>query len=320
MKTAEDMLEVYESWPDMFEPVSLGFEIAKSDVVYGCGYGSSLIPILVASMIYGRDRIIALRPGEMPGEAHRGRTLVVVSHSGETVEALECVKKGASLGMSVYAVTGGGALEDLCKREGVKHVKIKKADTTRLGFPYILSGLLPLLDSILEESATERVRRYFSDLRGRIERIGNEARSLAEFSRDSFLVGVYYTNYAEPLALRLRYLLSENAKLHSVYENIMEVAHDGITAWEMYYNMPVLIVRSESEDEITTERIRAISEALQGLGHRVREISIGGEEDLIHRLYMLDVYTVFLSILRNVNPFAMRTQEAIRRRVSLSHE
>jgi len=51
---------------------------------------------------------------------------VVVSHSGETVETLECARKALQSGMQVYAVTGGGRLEEFAIKEKINYVKINK--------------------------------------------------------------------------------------------------------------------------------------------------------------------------------------------------
>ncbi len=319
MSSAEDMLEIYEKWHSMYEPVKFDFNVINSNRVFGCGYGASLIPILVSAKFYGKDKIMVLKPGEMPDERLRGESLVVVSHSGDTVETIECAKRALQIGMNVYSVTGGGKLEDFCIKEKLSYVKINKEKSTRLGFPYIMSGLVPLLDKILNENIAEKVGSYFKKLSEKEEMLGEQARKLAEFMKNSFLAGVYFSNGAEAYALRLRYLLSENAKLHSVYENIMEVAHNGITAWEMYYNMPVVMLSSSDDENLITERFKVISEALQGLGHRVFEVKVGKDEDLIDKIFILDVATVFLSIFRNVNPFITRTQETVRRRVGLNY-
>jgi glucose/mannose-6-phosphate isomerase len=255
----------------------------------------------------------------MPSEKHKGETLVVVSHSGETVETLECARKALQSGMQVYAVTGGGRLEEFAIKEKINYVKINKEKSTRLGFPYIMSGLVPLLDKILNQKMTENIGLYFKKLSEKEEALGEQARKIADFLKNSFLVGVYYSNGGEAHALRFRYLLSENAKLHSVYENIMEVAHNGITAWEMYYNMPIMMIGSAEDDKLVSERFKVISEALQALGHRVYQMNIGKNDDIIDKLFVIDVSTIFLSIYRNVNPFITRTQETVRRKVGLNY-
>ncbi|MFP3222180.1 MAG: SIS domain-containing protein [Nitrososphaeria archaeon] len=319
MSSAEDMLEIYERWHSMFSPIDVKFDVNISSKVFGCGYGASLIPLLISGLFYGEDKILCLKPGEMPSEKHKGETIVVVSHSGETVETLECARKALQSGMQVYAVTGGGRLEEFAIKEKINYVKINKEKSTRLGFPYIMSGLVPLLDKILNQKMTENIGLYFKKLSEKEEALGEQARKIADFLKNSFLVGVYYSNGGEAHALRFRYLLSENAKLHSVYENIMEVAHNGITAWEMYYNMPIMMIGSAEDDKLVSERFKVISEALQALGHRVYQMNIGKNDDIIDKLFVIDVSTIFLSIYRKVNPFITRTQETVRRKVGLNY-
>jgi len=320
MSSAEDMLEIYERWHSMFLPIDIKFDVNISNKVFGCGYGASLIPLLISRLFYGEDKILCLKPGEMPSEKHRVETLVVVSHSGETVETLECAKKALQSGMNVYVVTGGGKLEEFAIKEKINYVKINKEKSSRLGFPYIMSGLIPLLDKILNQKMTENIGLYFKKLSEKEEVLAEQARKMADFLKNAFLAGVYYSNHAEPHALRFRYLLSENAKLHVVYENIMEVAHNGITAWEMYYNMPIIMIGSTEDNNLVSERFKVISEALQALGHRVYQMNIGKNDDIIDKLFVIDVSTIFLSIHRNVNPFITRTQDAVRRKVSLNYE
>lgn len=319
MSEFEEMLSIYEEWPKLFSPLEIAQEVEAADVVYGCGYGASLIPLYVMASVVGRERVKILRPGEMPSPSLGKGPLVVVSHSGDTAEALLCVREGKRLGMNVYAVTGGGQLEPLASSLGIPVIKIRTARTSRLGLPFILSGLAPLLDKMLGVNSSGTVAGMFADIGKRAEEYGKVAVKVAEFLKGGFIAGLYYSLLTEGLALRFRYLLSENSKLHVVYENIMEVAHDGITAWEMYSGLPVVMVSGENDPQLTKERFKVVGDALTALGHRVYEY-ISSDRRILQDLYTLDVATVFLSYYRKVNPFSTQTQAAVRRMIKLDLE
>lgn len=319
MSEFEEMLSFYEKWPSLFNPVEITFNVEGAKAVYGCGYGASLIPLYVMSSLVGHEKVNILRPGEMPNPGLAGNTLVVVSHSGDTAEAVLCMHEGLKQGMKVYAVTGGGSLESYALKYGIPIVKINKARTSRLGLPFILSGLSPLLDQILGSSSKSALASMFADIEKRAEEYGKEGAKIAEFIKGGLVAGLYYSLRSEGLALRFRYLLSENAKLHAVFENIMEVAHDGITAWEMYSGLPVVMIQEKEDPKIVKDRFKIIGDALTALGHRVYWY-ISDERHILQDIYTLDVASVFLSYYRKVSPFAMQTQSSVRRMIRLDLE
>ncbi len=319
MSEFEEMLSFYEKWPSLFVPLDIGFDVKPDSEVYGCGYGASLIPLYVMASLLGHDKVKILRPGEMPARGLGGKPLVVVSHSGDTAEAVMCMREGLKQGMKVYAVTGGGVLESQANTAGIPVIKINRARTSRLGLPYILSGLSPLLDKILGENTAAIISGMFADIEKRADEYGKEGAKIAEFIRGGFVSGLYYSLRSEGVALRFRYLLSENAKLHVVFENIMEVAHDGITAWEMYTGLPVVLLQEKGDPDIVKERFKVIGEALTGLGHRVYEY-ISDEKKVVQDIYTLDVASIFLSSYRRVNPFSTQTQAAVRKMIKLGLE
>jgi len=316
---ADDMLAFYERWPSLFSPVRAEFKVKGASKIVAVGYGASLIPLVMVSELLDEGKVKVLHPGQMPTVMEQDALFMAVSHSGDTVETVNALESAKRLGYSCISVGGGGMLERRSKELGVEYVKISTAPTSRLGLPYLLSGITPIVDYVMGTDLTLKFQRMFEGISREMASIGAEAKALAEFEGGSSYMGLYYSSKVESAAYRFRYVLSENAKVHSIFENIMEVAHNGITAWEMSYGLPVFMIRSDEDDELTRKRFDLISEALGALGNRVRSITVKREE-ILRAIFMLDLATVYTSIIRKVNPFSTYTQSAIREKIKAGNE
>ncbi|MGC8557744.1 MAG: SIS domain-containing protein [Nitrososphaeria archaeon] len=310
---ANDMLAFYESWPGLFSPIKPDFEVKRVNSVIASGYGASLIPLMMISELSG-ETFRVLQPGQMPKTLESDATFLAVSHSGDTLETINAMIRAKELGYECIAVGGGGIIEQKSREMGIKFIRIKTAPTSRLGLPYLISGISPVVDELLGTGLTPTFQNMFISLSKSIKNLGAEAKSIAEFENGSSYMGLYFSNNAESVAHRFRYVISENAKVHSIFENIMEVVHNGITAWEMTYGLPVFMIRTNLDDDITSQRFDLISQALGALGHRVKSIWVKRDE-LINMVFMLDLSTVYLSILRKVNPFSTQTQATVREKI-----
>ncbi|MEM0096855.1 MAG: SIS domain-containing protein [Conexivisphaerales archaeon] len=311
---ADDMLAFYESWPQLFLPVKPEFKTKSANKIIATGYGASLIPLMMVGELSREGSIKILHPGEMPKGPKSDTTFLAVSHSGDTIETINALVIANRLGYNCISIGGGGILERKSRELGVEFIKVNTAPTSRLGLPYLLSGISPVVDKLFGTNLTETFQKMFEDLSKTVSSLGAEAKALAEFENGSSYVGLYFSNSVESVAYRLRYVISENAKVHSIFENIMEVVHNGITAWEMTYGLPVFMIRSNLDDDITKRRFDLISQALGALGNRVRSVFVKRNE-LLSAIFMLDLSTVYLSILRKVNPFSTQTQATIREKI-----
>ncbi|MCL4344159.1 MAG: hypothetical protein JRN26_06880 [Nitrososphaerota archaeon] len=316
---ADSMLDFYESWPGLFSPVKPEFKVKRVRKIIATGYGASLIPLMMLSELSEEGLIKILHPGEMPRALEPETAFLAVSHSGDTIETVNALVSAKRLGYDCVSVGGGGILERKSKDLGIGFIKINTAPTSRLGLPYLLSGIAPVVDELLGANLTSRLQKMFEDLSKTVSSLGAEAKALAEFENGSSYVGLYFSNSTESAAYRLRYVISENAKVHSIFENIMEVVHNGITAWEMTYGLPIFMIRSDLDDDITRRRFDLISQALGALGHRVRSVVVKRDE-LVSVIFMLDLSTVYLSILRKVNPFSTQTQAMVREKIKVGND
>lgn len=316
---ADDMLDFYESWPGLFSPVKPEFKVKRPDKIIATGYGASLIPLMMIRELSGEGLIKILHPGEVPKVKEPKTAFLAVSHSGDTVETINALASAKQLGYDCIAVGGGGLIEQKSREIGIEFVRINTAPTSRLGLPYLLSGISPVVDELLGTDLTPRFQKMFADLPKSVNSLGAEAKALAEFENGSSYAGLYFSNNTISAAYRLRYVISENAKVHSIFENIMEVVHNGITAWEMTYGLPVFMIRSNLDDDIIRRRFDLISQALGALGHRVRSVLVKRDE-LLNTIFMLDLSTVYLSILRKVNPFSTQTQAMVREKIKAGND
>lgn len=317
------MLEYYRAWPDQAlayrSSLSLP-EIKKYESVTITGWGASLIPsMFIYSTIepHVPEGLFIMRGIEPPKP--RGKALfLAVSMGGDTLEVSYSLKRALEMGYEALALAGGGLLERASKKWGVPLVKLPKAPASRLGFPIIALTVAKVLDETLGIDSFRPLADAFERLKGEVNNAYEEAESLALWFKDAQNVVVYHSPHQETLSMRMKYLMSENAKLRSFHEDILEVIHDGIGCWEYEYGSKLLLLRDPLDHQIISERFDIVKEVVESLRFKTREMPIyEGTRPffLLRRMYTLDLSTVYLGLLRRSDPSVVRTQAEARRKM-----
>ncbi len=320
------MLNYYKAWPDQFSAYTATIDIppiGTFDHVLITGKGASLVPSLFIYSMLMPDvpKGLEILKGLEPPRPEQDTLFIAVSLGGDTLEVVYALKKALEKGYDAIALTGGGLLEKAAKKWNVPLLRMPKAPTSRLGFPIITLAVASTLDKALGLRASEILRKAFEELRRYLEPSHEEAKALARWMNDAQNLVVYHSAHQEVISLRLKYLLSENAKLRSYHEDIMDVIHNGIGCWEYEYGSKLIILRDPLDHEIISSRFDIVRDVLTSLNFKVREIPIyQGDRAtfLLRRLYTLDLATVYLGLLRRSDPSIVRTQSIARQKMKES--
>jgi len=243
---------------------------------------------------------------------------IAMSVSGGTEETLTALVEAASAGARVIAVSQGGEMEQICKKKKLFHVKIQQRILPRVTLPDVLYSILnlltrsPFLDSLKDQipDSIQTMEQIGKQICQECEYEENPAKQLANWMF-GHIPAVYCSPLQRGVGIRFKNSVNENAKVNAIVAEILDACHNELVSWgyknhgvENSLLKPVLVRNRSDPDEIST-RFDVFKEILQRNGHEVYETPLYGSTALsgiVSSLYLLDYATIYLGILRKVDP------------------
>ncbi|MBS7645128.1 MAG: bifunctional phosphoglucose/phosphomannose isomerase [Candidatus Bathyarchaeia archaeon] len=320
-----DMLRLLEGAPGMLssafraaadqgvEPPSL--DLYESIVVAGVG-GSAICGDLLSDWLSPRTgrEILVSRSYRLPSHVKKGSLLIAISYSGNTFETLMQVEEAVKRGLTIYAVTSGGELEDRCVRRGIPLLRVEGGMPPRYALPAVFGSVAYLMcegglaGASEVEGAAERMRILNGRVGFKASMDVNPSKRLAARLVDR-AVSIYALDRMGSVARRFKCQLNENSKMEARFDLIPELCHNEVEAWEGLKEMDgraVVLVRDPFEDEVEKNIIGALRRLLHELGvTSLYEVDGEGSsplEAIWTAIYLLDYTSYYLAILRGVDP------------------
>ncbi|MDH3943274.1 MAG: bifunctional phosphoglucose/phosphomannose isomerase [Anaerolineae bacterium] len=238
----EDMIGHINSLPDqLWNAWHLGqqldlpaWEGIDKVVVAGMGgsaIGGDLLKVYAAS--HSPAVVAVHRDYDLPAWASGENTLVICSsHSGNTEETLSAFEAAQKQGCRVLALTTGGALAELAKKEAALwqftyHSQPRAAIHHSLGLLLAAMtrlGLLP--DPAAElEGAVDAMKAQQESLLPDVPDIGNSAKRMAGQFYGRW-VTIFGSGILRPVARRWKTQINEVAKAYAAFEELPEADHN----------------------------------------------------------------------------------------------
>lgn len=266
----------------------------------------------------------------VPGWVGSSTLCLASSYSGNTEETLAALTEARNRGAWCAALTSGGELERIARREGLPLFPFPAGQPPRTALPFSFVGVLWALSGagLIENPwpALESSRRW---LRGRLRLFGpatpaanNPAKLLAQR-----LVGripvVYGSNDRLSLvARRWASQFSENSKVLAYSAELPEMNHNEIVGWEhpreaLKRLVPILLRDHEDHPRVQI-RMEITREILGGRVDPVLEYWSAGSSWL-ERLWSLvllgDFASVYLAVLNREDPTPVEPIETLKIRL-----
>jgi glucose/mannose-6-phosphate isomerase len=337
------MLAAVEAWPDQwYEGLERGRAVAPSelpsakgvDAVVVCGVGGSGIAgdvVRVTAAPRSQVPVVVVRGYELPAFVGHKTLVFCISYSGATDETLACFDAALKRGARIVAVSGAGELAERAAAAGVRVLAPVEGLLPRAAFPSLALaplvvlerlGLTPGLGPELEK-AQPFVAGLASELRRDVPESQNEAKLIAR-ALDGYAVHVWGTE--GPLALaaeRWKTQLNENAKLPASAAQIPELAHNEVVGYDPGHpnlDRTALVILAASTDDPRIERVRAAAaEVAASRTALITQVPVPGDgalERLVAAVLLGDFVSVYLALLRGVDPSSMeaitRIKQALR--------
>ena len=324
--------EHYRAAAKAAEEISLGYSKPENIIVAGMG-GSAIGGELLKD--WARDKvqepIEVSRAYSLPAYANEKSLVLIVSYSGETEETLSSFLDAVKRKCMVFCLSSGGSLLGFAEKLNVPYLRVPSGFPPRAALPYLFTPLLVLMEKL----------QIFSGVSGGLyetmtvlEQVSGEnapekpvkdnfAKILASKINGSVPV-VYGFGVFRSVAQRFKTQFNENSKMPSKWEYFSELNHNEIVGWEKAGELAkcfsTIFIRDKNEPNDVRNRIETTKTLLHSDLKRF-EVWSQGKSALARMLSTVcigDFTSVYLAILRNVDPTPVETISLLKQRIKKS--
>jgi len=307
---------------------------AAPDLIAVGGLGGSAVAADLSAALWA-DRmphpLLTVRDYHWPACVTRASLAVLSSYSGETEETLALYAEAGARGVPRVAITAGGTLAERCARDGVPCARLPGGSPPRAALYSSWVALSRLLASAgwIDDPAPEwRAAAARLDARNGewgpgVPENDNPAWRLARALRDRVpLIYAGGTPFG-PVAARWRTQLNENAKLLGHSAVVPELNHNEIVGWErpraLGDRAVVVILRDAEDGDAIALRLTLTAEYAERQGAHVvdaEERDGGRLERMASMIHLGDYVSVYLALIHGVDPTAIASIDAFKRRLA----
>jgi len=322
------LYQIYDNWPVMAKN-SLNNNLKEivtekiSHIVFAGMGGSGTIGDIFASVLSKTDIHVEVVKGyHLPKTVKQNSLLICTSVSGNTIETITVLKEGIELGCKIMAFSSGGEIKKICNERKIEHRKILMNHSPRASLVTYLYSMIKILLPILPIS-TKDINNSIEELKKTEEKVSslnlnenNISLNLAYWIKNTPVI--YYPWGLQSVAIRFKNSLQENTKLHVMIDDIIESCHNGIVSWEKDSTLQPILIEGEDDYIKTKERWAIIKEIFLEKDISFYEIKSNNGNILskiIQLIYILDYCTIYLAILKNVDPTPVLSIDLIKRKL-----
>jgi len=319
------MHNVYDKWAHIakdayesdLEPVD--FKDIDHVVFSGMG-GSGTIGDLFSSILSKTSIHTTVVKGyELPNTVDKNTLVVATSVSGNTIETLTTLESANKKECKIIAFSSGGKMKSFCSENNIVFRGIPQIHSPRASFPSYVYSILKILNSIIPLKKQEIID-SLKQLELTSKEISSEDLSDKNPSVNlaHSITGVpviYYPWGLEATAIRFKNSLQENAKIHTIIEDIIESSHNGIVSWERPSDMVPIMIEGTDDHIKTKERQTILRHYFEENNITYREISsINGGilSKIMCMIYLLDYSTIYYAVMHGTDPSPIKSIDFIK--------
>ncbi len=243
----------------------------------------------------------------IPHYVNENTLVIISSYSGNTEETLNAFDQALDQGAMIFCIASGGKIIEKAKKEGFNHVQVpsgKPSPRACLGYSIVQQIYFLNKIGLIDDSLLVDLDRAVSLLDQEQEDIKARASKIA-----SFLFGktpvIYASDRMEPVAIRFRQQINENAKCLSWHHVIPEMNHNELVGWrDKKDDLAVIFLRNKDDFYRNQVRMDINKEIISQYTPTVIEIFSKGNSLLERAFYfthLVDYVSVFLADLREMD-------------------
>ena len=323
------MCDIYNQWPKIAKDAhnlkieQIDFKNINHLVFAGMG-GSGTIGDMFASILSKTEIPVSVVKGFHLPSTINNRTLVITtSVSGNTLETITTLKEANKKKSKIIAFSSGGKIEKYCKNNSIEYRKLKQNHSPRGSFMNYFYSILNTLQPILPVKKNE-IAQSIKKIELLSENIStnnltknNQAINLAEWI--TLIPITYYPHGLKAAAVRFKNSLQENSKSHAITENIVEMCHNGIIAWEQDRKIQPILIEGKNDYNKTKLLQKIIKEYFVNNNIDFRTISSPSGSivtKLVYLIYLLDFVSIYKSIINKTDPTPVKSIKYLKSKFS----
>jgi glucose/mannose-6-phosphate isomerase len=249
-----------------------------------------------------------------------GHTLFIASsYSGNTEETLLALDEAIRRKVKVLAITSGGELAQIARKNGYSLIEIPKGISPRAALGY---SVIPLLIALKRAGLNAAYKKEdLKEARDLVRTLAdtqygvsipfekNLAKQIAAALKDKLPIIYAGTDFFDVIALRWRGQIEENAKAIASHHILPEMNHNELVGWKyptaLLKQAVVMILRDEADYVRVSKRMDLIRGIIEPLAGKTMDIQSQGSS-LLARMFSLvhlgDWISLYLAVLNNIDP------------------
>ncbi|MHA1973655.1 MAG: bifunctional phosphoglucose/phosphomannose isomerase [Candidatus Hodarchaeales archaeon] len=341
------MLDSIYKWPEFIEKVlntpidvpqkiSIGkfvidYTISTKEICI-CGMGGSAISgdYLATYLKQNLDiPIIVNRNYDIPISVNKNTLTIVISYSGDTEETLSCITQAVKRQSKIFGISSNGELAKFCSEKKIPFFRIPSNYQPRAAFPFMFFPLLKILEATdlyhTPITSIKEIIQLLKDLREKCrpesEEQDNPAKQIAE--KVSGNIPVIWSPY-KCVSTRLKCQFNENSKILALDEEIPELNHNHIVAWNSLTpnSFIILAIRFPSEHPNVSVRFELSKEIVKKNVAYLEIYAEGAEllSQLLYTTYLGDYITIYTALLNGLDPNQVRTIDYLKNEMRIERK
>jgi len=322
---SKKMFQIYDQWPELaFESynkdqIELDCDNFDHIVFVGMG-GSGTIGDIFSSILSKENIHVSVVKGyHLPKTVTSNSLVVLTSISGNTSETLSILKSAKKSDYKLVGFSSGGIMESYCKENNLDFYKIPSIHSPRSSLLIFLYSMLKILRPIMPVNVSD-IKQSLNDLKKTQNKISslNLSNSNTSLQLAHWISGIpviYYPWGLQSTAIRFKNALQENAKIHSMCEDVIETSHNGIVSWQKKSNVQPILLRGNADHKKTKERWSIIKQYFHN--NNIDFFEIESTEDsilskIVNLIYVTDFTSIYSAVLNEIDPSPVESIDFIK--------
>lgn len=258
----------------------------------------------------------------LPGHVNEHTLVICSSYSGNTEETLECFEDAIARKAKVVVIASGGKLLAKAREHGLDHIAIpagKPSPRACLGYSFVQQLFVLKGFGIVSDKAINAVEGSIALLREEQNDLRQRARALATGLHGKTPI-LYATDRNEPILVRLRQQINENAKVLCWHHSFPEMCHNELVGWrEQNGHFAVLIFRDRDDYVRNQARIDICKAVFEEYAEAILEVWSKGENLVERSMYLVhlgDWISWYLAELRGVDAVEVKAIDFLKNELS----
>lgn len=335
----EDMAHLLDDFPKQcFRAMEIALSsplpsYKKIDKILVSGMGGSGIGGEILKSVVEKELKIPLvinRDYHIPEFVNSKTLAVSVSYSGNTEETLSAYREAVKKRAKIVAITTGGRLGKLAKRDRFPIISIPSGLPPRASLGYLFFSLLITLERLglirNKKRECEETLRLLKDLKKEFSLSSkvssNQAKRIA-LKLHKNLPLIYTSPILSPVGLRWKGQLSENSKVLAFSNTFPELNHNEIVGWKclpgILKRCYLIVLRDRKDSPRIKKRIEITSKIIQRKACGLDFLYSRGKS-LLARLFSLiylgDWVSYYLALLNRIDPTPVKIIDYLKRELA----